>query len=346
MEEKLMGFAMKKILCIGLCVLLFAGCGGYATVSSERFESMDTFMQLELYGSEATTVAVKEEILRLDGLFSATNADSDVYRLNRDGSARIDAATREVLGKTQEYSVLLDNDLDIFVYPLVEAWGFISRDYTIPDSAAIAALLPAAQTAAVTLSADNQAQITEQGAKLDLGAVAKGYAADRAVDMMRAQGVSSGILNLGGTVAAVGKKPTGEPWRVGISDPDNSAAYFGSVLCSDRFVATSGNYERYFERDGRRYCHIINPRTGYPVDNGTVSVTIISDNGFKSDALSTALFVKGADGAQAFWQEHPDFDYILLDDSGDLYITEGIADSFRLLSGYDYTVHTIKSGRA
>ena len=107
-------------------------------------------------------------------------------------------------------------------------------------------------------------------------------------------------------------------------------------------IATSGSYERYFEENGRRYCHIIDPKTGYPVDNGTVSVTVISDSGFQSDALSTALFVMGRENAERYWKDKGGFEFILLDDNEELWLTKGAAERFRLADGYDFPIHTIE----
>ena len=325
-----------------MCVLMLAGCG-FAAQANETFESMDTCMQINLYGSAGTAAVVRAEIERLDALLSATDEHSDVYRLNRDGEAPVDPDTCELLEKTQETCRALDNDLNIFVYPLVEAWGFIDRNYTIPAPKTIETLLSAAQNARLARTETNFLKIEGQDARLDLGAVAKGYAADRAIAVMADNGVFSGILNLGGTVAAVGKKPSGELWRVGICDPDSQSSYFASVAVSDKIVATSGSYERYFERGGKRYCHIIDPKTGYPVDNGTVSVTVISDSGFQSDALSTALFVKGLDGAVQYWRKNGGFEFILLDENNRLYLTEGIEAAFRMADYYDYEVYVIKA---
>ena len=115
---------------------------------------------------------------------------------------------------------------------------------------------------------------------LDFGALAKGYAADRAKEILAQNEVKSAILNLGGTVAAVGTKPDGSDWKVGISDPESTGGYFATVTLRDKIVATSGSYERFFEQDGKRYCHILDPKTGMSADSGVVSVSIVSDNGY------------------------------------------------------------------
>lgn len=130
---------------------------------------------------------------------------------------------------------------------------------------------------------------------------------------------------------AHGKKPGGSEWRIGIADPGNSADYMGTVSCADKITATSGSYERYFTgSDGKRYCHIIDPKSGMPADNGVESVTVISDSGVKSDSLSTALFVMGLDKATDYWRQHRDFELVILTSDKKALITPALAQSFQL----------------
>ena len=331
---------MKKTICILLCLVFLAGCG-YSSVAGESFESMDTFMKIDIYGSADTAAAIRSEIERLDSLLSAQDSGSIIGRLNSEGSAEITSETSDLLAQTIGLCAETDGALDISVYPLVETWGFIDKNYRVPGADEISALLKNTDYRRISLG-DGSASVGS-GMKLDLGAVAKGYAADRAVEIMKENNVRAGILNLGGTVAAVGEKPNGEKWRVGICDPDNTAAYFGSVSVSGKVVATSGSYERYFESGGKRYCHIIDPETGCPADNGTVSVTVISDSGVRSDALSTALFVMGTEGAAEYRRSHRDFEFILLDDKNNLRLTEGAEAAFRMNKDYDYNLTVIKA---
>lgn len=320
--------------------MLLAGCG-YSNVASESFESMDTFMKIDIYGSADTAAEIRAGIESLDSLLSAQDDSSEIGRLNKNGSAELSEDTADLLAQALELCADTDGALDISVYPLVEAWGFIDKNYRIPGESEIDDLLKNTDFRKITLSGGRAS--LGSGMKLDLGAVAKGYAADKAVELMKENNVRAGILNLGGTVAAVGEKPNGEKWRVGICDPENTAAYFGSVSASGKVVATSGSYERYFEQDGKRYCHIIDPKTGCPTDNGTVSVTVISDSGTKSDALSTALFVMGIDGAKEYWRSHTDFEFILLDEENTLWLTEGAEAAFRMNKDYEYNMKVIKA---
>ena len=314
---------MKRLLSLLLiAVLLLSGCS--VNPETLSFESMDTFMQVSLYGDKKTAEAVQNEILRLEALFNANDPNSKVSELNQSGFVE-DEDVFKVLEGALKVSQSTDGALDPSVYPLVEEWGFISRDFRIPDKSTIDELLQHVDYTQIALNF-NRTYIPEK-MKLDLGAVAKGYAADRAKAILAENEVKSAILNLGGTVAAVGTKPDGSDWKVGISDPESTGGYFATVTLRDKIVATSGSYERYFEQDGKRYCHILDPKTGMSADSGVVSVSIISDNGLYCDALSTALFVMGAEKAQAYWknqQDLPPFDYILLDDTGKVYVTDGV----------------------
>ena len=314
---------MKRLLSLLLISVLFlSGCS--VNPETLSFESMDTFMQVSLYGDKKTAEAVQNEILRLEALFNANDPNSKVSELNQSGFVE-DEDVFKVLEGALKVSQSTDGALDPSVYPLVEEWGFISRDFHIPDKSTIDELLQHVDYTQIALNF-NRTYIPEK-MKLDLGAVAKGYAADRAKEILAEKEVKSAILNLGGTVAAVGTKPDGSDWKVGISDPESTGGYFATVTLRDKIVATSGSYERYFEQDGKRYCHILDPKTGMSADSGVVSVSIISDNGLYCDALSTALFVMGAEKAQAYWknqQDLPPFDYILLDDTGKVYVTAGV----------------------
>ena len=292
--------------------------------------AMDTYMSLRVSSPDPGEAAVlRGEIERLDRLFSPDGENSDVARLNSSGKITADGSTVELLSRTLALCAELDGALDPTVFPLVKEWGFIDKNYRIPDRATIDSLLSRTGYSAVGIDGS---QITlPEGFALDLGAVAKGYAADRCAAMLRDSGAESALLNLGGTVAAIGKKNGGADWTVGIADPENSADYIGYLSCSDRTVATSGSYERYFVGDdGRTYCHILDPATGAPVQGDIVSVTVVSDSGLLSDALSTALFVKGADGANKLYRERGDFEYVILTKDGVALVSEGLTDSFTL----------------
>lgn len=174
----------------------------------------------------------------------------------------------------------------------------------------------------------------EPGGMIDLGAVGKGYAGDEAAQILRERGITAALLGIGGNIQAIGTKPDGSDWRVGLKDPF-SGGVLGIIQVSDVAVVTSGNYERFFiGEDGKVYGHIIDPATGHPVENGIASVSVIASEGKLCDALSTALFVMGLENAQDYWRQRRNYEMILIMEDGDIYLTEGIRDSFSLNSEY------------
>ena len=161
-----------------------------------------------------------------------------------------------------------------------------------------------------------------------------GDAGDEAAQILRERGITAALLDIGGNIQAIGTKPDGSDWRVGLKDPF-SGGVLGIIQVSDVAVVTSGNYERFFiGEDGKVYGHIIDPETGHPVENGIASVSVIASEGKLCDALSTALFVMGLENAQDYWRQHRNYEMILIMEDGDIYLTEGIRDSFSLNSEY------------
>ena len=164
------------------------------------------------------------------------------------------------------------------------------------------------------------------GMEIDLGGIAKGYTSSRVMEIFKEYGVEHGLVSLGGNVQALGGKQDGNPWRVAIQNPESELDYLGVLEIADKCVITSGGYERFFEQDGVRYHHIIDPRTGSPADSGIISSTIISSDGALADGLSTSLFIMGLEEAEKYWRANSDkFDFVLEDRSGKLYISEGAA---------------------
>lgn len=189
---------------------------------------------------------------------------------------------------------------------------------------------PAAAATQETEAADKSAQTLvlfgASGMEIDLGGIAKGFTSSRVMEVFREYGIEHGLVSLGGNVQALGTKENGKPWRVAIQNPESELDYLGILDIEDKCVITSGGYERFFEKDGVRYHHIIDPRTGYPADSGIISATIISKDGTLADGLSTSLFIMGKDQAEKYWRKNADrFDYILEDEEGKLYVTEGAA---------------------
>ena len=199
-------------------------------------------------------------------------------------------------------------------------------------AAAAEAAAPAADAAGQNGAAAGSSNTTVvfgmPGMEIDLGGIAKGYTSSRVMEVFKEYGIEHGIVSLGGNVQALGTKKNGKAWRVAIQNPESELDYLGVLEIEDKCVITSGGYERFFEQDGVRYHHIIDPRTGYPADSGIISATIISRDGTLADGLSTSLFIMGLEKAEKYWRANSDqFDFILEDKSGKLYVSEGVAES-------------------
>lgn len=301
--------------------------------SSELY-AMDTVMSLTAYGSHAREAldSASAEIQRLDKLFSISSETGDIYRVNRDGQGDLSEDTRSLLASALEYGKDTNGIFDCTIEPVMEAWGFTTKNYRVPSDSELTELLSHVDASAVTLSG-NHVTLPED-VKLDLGGIAKGFTSARVMEVFKNSGVTSGIISLGGNVQTLGTKPDGKLWRVGIQDPNDLNAMFAVVEVSDEAVITSGAYQRYFEENGVHYHHIIDPRTGYPAESGLTSVTIISPDGTLADALSTSLFIMGPDDASAFWQNHRDkFEAIMMTENGEVLVTSGLADRCKVTNG-------------
>ena len=230
--------------------------------------------------------------------------------------------------------------LEPTIYPVLTAWGFTTDNKRVPQSEEITELLKNVDYRRIELSGEELTVPEEM--QLDLGAAAKGYTADLITVLLKEQGVNSAILSLGGNIQAIGSRPDGSDWRIGIRAPWEDG-YLGVLEISDSAVVTSGGYENYFEdENGTVYWHILDPSTGYPTNSGLESVTVIGTEGRLCDALSTALFVMGAEKTEAYWQENGGFDMILVTDEHETLITEGIADQFTLSGGRTETVRVLE----
>lgn len=333
----------RAVMAPGIALLCLASCSGAGDGSgqaySESFFAMDTYMTFTIYGEggEEALAQAGDMIAELEGLWSVTDEGSDIYAVNHsDGAAvAVDERTAELLAFALHMAEETGGALEPTLYPVLRAWGFTTGENRIPTEAELGELLGRTGRDKVHISEDGWVFL-EAGTMLDLGALGKGCAGDLVAGLLREQGVTSALLDIGGNIQAIGAKPDGSSWRVGLKDPF-SGGVLGVILMTDGAVVTSGNYERYFTgEDGKIYGHILDPATGRPVDNGLASVSVIAagSRGKLCDALSTALFVMGPEGAQDYWREHQDFDMILVTQEGEILVTGGIKDSFSLQGGY------------
>lgn len=310
------------------------------TEASKDLFAMDTYMTLTAYGEHAQEAVDKaaERVEALDALLSTGNENSEIYQLNQNGEATLSEEGGYLVERALELYKKTEGAFDIAIYPVMQAWGFPTQDYHVPDDDTLKEKLALADASKVNYDKDTRKIFFDQdGMEIDLGGIAKGYTSSQIMQIYQDCGVTSGLVNLGGNVQALGGKTDGSKWRVAIQSPDDTEEYLGILEIEDQAVITSGGYERYFEEDGVTYHHIIDPAIGYPADSGLISVTIVSDDGTLADGLSTSLFIMGEEKAAQFWRENSDeFEAIMETSDGKLYVTEGIADS--LTTDMDVTV--------
>lgn len=299
-----------------LCLLLsFAGCKSEQKLTKQIF-AMDTYMELTAYGdnAEAALTDVINTINQTALDWDPELEKSTIYAINHAEGMPV-VVTPEIADMLTTAKTVYDQTdgaLDLTVYPIVKAWGFIDSQHTVPSADELEALKSVPCFDGVDI--DIHTVTMPAGTEISFGAVAKGAMAERCRNIVTKHGVESAFLSLGGNVQTVGLKPDGSKWRIGVQDPNNLSSYLGIVSIGEKAAVTSGSYQRYFEADGKTYHHIIDPATAAPAESGLVSVTIICDSGTMADCLSTAMFILGEEDALNYRSTYGGFDMILVTD--------------------------------
>lgn len=353
------------ILCTVLVcpMLLFTGCGNItdadtSTTGNEPISissiKLNTAVQITIYDSQDK--ALLDDCLALcdkyELVFSRTNEKSELYKLNhrKDTSDKDPSTDRQttpypVSGTADTWHIsedlasLLseglditresDGAFDIAIAPLTSLWDFTAEDPKVPDDAAIQKALPLCSSDGVTIDGQD-ITLPSDDIQFDVGAIAKGYIADRLKDFLVKKGVKSAIINLGGNVLCIGSKPDGTPFKIGIQKPFADRNETEAVMdITGKSVVSSGIYERCFKQGGKLYHHILNPKTGYPYDNSLISVTIISDQSVDGDALSTTCFALGLEDGLKF-AEKKGVQAVFITEDYKLHYTDGFRDEIRV----------------
>lgn len=353
------------ILCTVLVcpMLLFTGCGNItdadtSTTGNEPISissiKLNTAVQITIYDSQDK--ALLDDCLALcdkyELVFSRTNEKSELYKLNHrkdtsDKDTNTDrqttpypvSGTADTWHISEDLAALLseglditresDGAFDIAIAPLTSLWDFTAEDPKVPDDAAIQKVLPLCSSDGVTIDGQD-ITLPSDDIQFDVGAIAKGYIADRLKDFLVKKGVNSAIINLGGNVLCIGSKPDGTPFKVGIQKPFADRNETEAVMdITGKSVVSSGIYERCFKQGGKLYHHILNPQTGYPYENGLISVTIISDQSVDGDALSTTCFALGLEDGLKF-AEKKGVHAVFITEDYELHYTDGFQDEINV----------------
>ncbi len=337
----------RRLIALLLClcmVLPLAACGETKQTQRQIF-AMDTVMVLTAYGNKAELGlnAAQSIILSMDSMLDPDLETSTTYAINhaQGASVVVSGQVAYMLSTARDVYNKSGGALDLSLYPVIKRWGFLDGRYYVPTDAELADDLACKCFDKLVLtsfpsSGSYSVSIPVNG-QLSFGAVAKGCAADNAIDAMRQAGVTSGIISLGGNVQTLGLKPDGSEWTVAIQDPNDTSSYLGVISVGETAVVTSGTYQRYFTQGNKTYHHLINPKTGYPVSNTLKSVTVICEDGTMADCLSTAMFVLGQSAALDYWRANGGFEMILITNENQVICTKGLIEKFTL-SNDSYTL--------
>jgi len=298
---------------------------------------LGTVINLRAYGRKAEK-AVNEAIERLnyiDDRMSVFKKDSDISKVNLKAGIDYEIVSKdtyEVVKNAVKYSKILEGTFDPTIRPLLKRWSIGTKEERIPEKNIIEETLKLVNYNDVVFDEKNKSiKLMHKNQALDVGGIAKGFAADQLRDIFYKNNIKSGLIDLGGNILVIGNKEDKTPWRVGIQNPfDSRGEYVGILAVENKSVVTSGNYERYFMKNGKRYHHIIDPKTGYPSQSKIISATIISDNSIDGDGLSTGVYILGVNKAIDIIEKIEGVDAILITEDKELYMTSGIRNSFNL----------------
>ncbi|RXM58040.1 FAD:protein FMN transferase [Clostridium tetani] len=334
---------MKKksliYLIIFSLIFMLVGCNKEEKVITKENYLLDTLIQLKVYGknSEKATNEAMDAISDIDDIMSPTKPTSDVVKINNNAGkdfVKINENTLEVIKTSIKYSKLSKGSFDITVGPLVKLWGIGTENARVPSKEEINTTLKLINYENVLIDEKNKSiKLKSPKEAIDLGGIAKGFAGDKAREILENKGIKSAYLNLGGNIVTIGNKTDGTPWNIGIQDPlSDRGEYFGIVRVSNKSVVSSGNYERFFIKDNKRYHHILNTKTGYPSESGILSSTIISDKSIDGDALSTITFILGLEKSMEIIENIDGVDAIFVTTDKKVHTTSNIAKDFKLSS--------------
>ncbi|AIQ39770.1 FAD:protein FMN transferase [Paenibacillus sp. FSL R7-0312] len=306
----------------------------------QTFYIYDTVVNIKVFGNtveQKNMDDIQAMLERMDIEFSRTKENGELYAVNQAAGKEAVAVSDETLDIVKlslKYAEEMDGLYDPTVGPLVDLWAIGEGGEHVPDQAAIDKARSLTNYKDVIVDdAAKTVKLAKEGMVLDMGGIGKGYAADRIADYLKAQGLDSAMINLGGSsIIALGNKPNGSPWNIGLQDPDQSrGTQLGTIKISDEVIDASGVYERFFMQDGVRYHHILDPRTGFPSQNGLKSITIMSPNATDADALSTGVFLMGLEDGMKYLEALPEkIDAFFITDDNKIHATSSLRERLNL----------------
>lgn len=333
------------ILIIILSILLLTSCTTKAPKEPKPLKEpisrneliLGTVISIKLYDEVEEDIfdLVFDRLREIENKMTINGENSEVIQVNLNSGkdfVKVSEDTFYVVEKGIHFSSLSNGRFDISIGPLVKLWNIGTEAAKVPSQDDIDKKAKLVNYKDVILdSSTKSVKLKNEGMILDLGAIAKGYAADEAVRILKENNIKRGILNLGGNIFAYGSKDENSPWKIGIQNPFSTRGeYIGLVNVADKTVVTSGIYERYFEENGVRYHHILDPETGYPVENSLAGVSIIADSSIDADALSTSVFSLGLDKGMVLIESLENVEAVFVTKESKVYISSGLEDNFKL----------------
>ncbi|HBH12118.1 MAG TPA: thiamine biosynthesis protein ApbE [Clostridiales bacterium] len=342
---------LKYVIFVIMLSIVVSGCSVKVNESTENKTdqdlkisknsfSLNTFNTITLYGTDDDSYfeSIYGEVTRLENKLSVHISGSEVAMICDNAGLRpvkVSQETFEVIEKSIEYAVLSEGLFDITIEPLVSLWSIGTDNFRLPEQSEINDAMELIDFKKIVLDDENSTvYLTEKNMSIDLGAIAKGYIADKVAKKIIELGLDSAIINFGGNVVLLGEKPDGSAFQVGIQEPDETrGGIVGTVTARNISLVTSGDYERYSVQDNTRYHHILDPFTGYPTDNNIKAVSIIANQSFDADALSTTVLLQGLEKGLAMIESLEGVEAIFITKEHEIYLSEGIKDIFKLTSG-------------
>jgi thiamine biosynthesis lipoprotein len=334
---------LRLIITALLTAIFLSGCQKSSSDTSIKPLSKTNFLlgtviEISIYdrNDEAVLDKAFKRIGEIEKKMTINNTEtSEIISLNNasgKNEVKLSPDTFFVVEKGREYSEKSRGIFDITIGPVVKLWNIGTEYAAVPEKSKLEEAVRLVGYKKLSLNKENHtAMLEEPGMKVDLGAIAKGYAADEAARILRENGVEHAIINLGGNIMTIGGNPKGDPWKIGIQDPFNPRGDFlGVVHVRDKTVVTSGTYERYFEENGRIYHHILDPFTGYPVENNLRSVSIVADKSIDGDGLSTTALLIGLEEGMKLIESFEDIGAIFVTDDKRVYVSSGLKNNFEI----------------
>ena len=331
------GFGAALLAVVAVAFLSAAGCAARKPTeisSSDMVLGTVCSVRMTAGGSDAAAAAAFARLHEIEATLTVNKEGSQIDAVNAAAgkeAVKVGPEAVAILSKGLHYAEISDGAFDPSVGPLVKLWGIGTDHARLPSQAEIDKALSLIGWKNVVLdAAAGTVYLKRPGMALDLGSATKGFAADEVADILKAKGVTSGIVDLGGNILVIGSKRDGSPWRIGLQDPEKErGSYMGIASLVDKTMVTSGIYERYFDLDGVRYHHILDTKTGYPVQNGLTSVTVIAEKSFDADGVTTMLFALGREKGMAL-AARLGLSVIMLDADHRVYMTPGVSKFFEI----------------